>query len=224
LRRQLEKYRDAAAKLGKLRRASASRLERAIIGELEEVALERAQFEVRLAPASREGMIERARASGVAVTGLERGSRFGLERAEYHFTANEGEELKPLTGVASGGELSRLMLVLKNITAPTLFPRTLIFDEIDTGIGGRVAEAVGARLKRLAGTNQVLGVTHQAQIARHADAHYRVAKSREGRRTMTRVERLDRRGRIEELARMLAGSEISSLARRHARELLQTGV
>ena len=113
------------------------------------------------------------------------------------------------------------MLVLKTIIAPTLFPRTLIFDEIDTGIGGRVADAVGRRLKRLAASNQVLCVTHQSLIARYADAHFRVSKAVVDGRTLTSLNELDSEGRVEELARMIGGAEVSPLARDHARELLQ---
>src|SRR6185369_10506408 len=101
----------------------------------------------------------------------------GLDRAEFQFSANPGEELKPLAKVASGGEASRLMLVLKTVANAAEFPRTIVFDEIDTGIGGRVSEAVGVKLQRLAGTNQVLCVTHQPQIARFADNHLLVEKS-----------------------------------------------
>ena len=113
------------------------------------------------------------------------------------------------------------MLVLKTVIAPALFPRTLIFDEIDVGIGGKVADAVGQRLKRLAASNQVLCVTHQSLIARYADAHFLVNKEVADGRTLTRVARLDTEGRIEELARMIGGNDVSPSARRHAQELLR---
>ena len=112
------------------------------------------------------------------------------------------------------------MLALKTVSAPTEYPRTLIFDEVDVGIGGRVAEAVGQRLKRLAASNQVLCVTHQAQVARFADVHHSVEKRIVGDRTEVSIEKLDRKGRIEELARMIGGAEITDLTRRHANELL----
>jgi DNA repair protein RecN (Recombination protein N) len=196
-------YRQAAAHLSRVRRARARAFEQAAVAELAEVALERARFAIRFgAPAGAEGL-----------------SRAGAETAEFCFSANAGEDLRPLGGVASGGELSRLMLVLKTITAPTLFPRTLIFDEVDAGIGGRVAEAVGQRLRRLAATNQVLCVTHQAPIARYADAHFQVTKEVQGARTITRVEELSQSGRVAELARMIGGAELT--ARKHARELLK---
>jgi DNA repair protein RecN (Recombination protein N) len=154
-------------------------------------------------------------------TGLERISATGLDKVEFHFSANVGEDVKPLARVASGGEASRLMLVLKTVSNASEFPRTIVFDEIDTGIGGRVSEAVGVKLKKLAQTNQVLCVTHQPQIARFADNHLVVQKeAREG-RTLVSIDKLDRAGRVEELARMLTGAEITDSARRHARELLK---
>src|SRR6185436_4087269 len=112
---------------------------------------------------------------------------------------------------------------LKTLAGASEFPRTIVFDEIDTGIGGRVSEAVGAKLKKLSETNQVLCVTHQAQIARFADAHVLVRKEVTDGNVDVSCERLDRRGRVEEIARMLTGAEITETARRHARELLKTG-
>ena len=145
----------------------------------------------------------------------------GIDHVEFYFSANVGEEVKPLARVASGGEASRLMLVLKTVANASEFPRTIVFDEIDTGIGGRVSEAVGVKLKKLSQTNQVLCVTHQPQIARFADSHLVVQKEAVKGHTEVHVTELDRRGRIEELARMLTGAEITESARRHARELLK---
>jgi DNA repair protein RecN (Recombination protein N) len=145
----------------------------------------------------------------------------GIDSIEFYFSANPGEEVKPLAKIASGGEASRLMLVLKTVANAAEFPRTIVFDEIDTGIGGRVSEAVGAKLKKLSLTNQVLCITHQAQIARFADCHLTVQKVVFKNRTRISAERLERKGRIEELARMLTGAEITANARRHAEELLE---
>ena len=146
----------------------------------------------------------------------------GFDRVEFYFSANAGEPLRPLAKVASGGEASRMMLVLKTSASPARFPRTIVFDEVDAGIGGRVSEAVGLKLKALSGTNQVLCVTHQAQIARFADTHLRVDKHAAAGRTEVSVGRLDRRRQVEEIARMLTGAEITEAARRHAREMLKT--
>lgn len=223
LRHQVEQdlaaYLAAAAALTAQRLDGIDRLQAAVVAELADVALPQARWEVRWKRVDSSPLGERLAALGVASDLWPR--RSGAETIEFYFSANPGEELRPLGAVASGGELSRLMLILKTIIAPTLFPRTLIFDEIDTGIGGKVADAVGLRLKRLAATNQVLCVTHQSLIARYADAHFQVSKAVVEGRTLTDVAELDRDGRIEELARMIGGADVTSLARRHARELLR---
>ncbi|MFZ4986887.1 MAG: DNA repair protein RecN [Blastocatellia bacterium] len=216
---EIERYRLLESELTEVRRQGAARLEAAVARELAAVALASARWQVGWKNVSSPSLAERfERALGQAV---QPPRRTGGEQIEFLFSANPGEELRPLSAVASGGELSRLMLVLKTIIAPTLFPRTLIFDEIDTGIGGRVADAVGRRLKRLAASNQVLCVTHQSLIARYADAHFRVSKAVVDGRTLTSLNELDSEGRVEELARMIGGAEVSPLARDHARELLQ---
>ena len=114
------------------------------------------------------------------------------------------------------------MLVLKTVANAAEFPRTIVFDEIDTGIGGRVSEAVGVKLQKLSQTNQVLCVTHQAQIARFANNHLTVQKQTFKNRTSVEVTKLNRNGRVEEIARMLTGAEITVSARRHAKELLKS--
>ncbi|HEV2863999.1 MAG TPA: DNA repair protein RecN [Pyrinomonadaceae bacterium] len=206
-------YLAAARRLGAERRRSADGLRRDVERALREVAMENARF----VPA-----IDSPEAAAEDAEGLTR--RFtaaGVDRVEFNFSANPGEPPRPLAKVASGGEASRLMLVLKTITNPSRFPRSIVFDEIDTGIGGRVSEAVGLKLKALAGSNQVLCVTHQAQIARFADTHLRVDKRGERGRTVVRVQRLDAAARVEEIARMLTGARITDAARRHAREMLK---
>jgi DNA repair protein RecN (Recombination protein N) len=210
----------ASDELGEARRAAAKKFERALTKELSDVALGAGRFSIRFGEAANPSLAERLE----MLAGIKGfiGRRSGREEAEFFFSANPGEDLRPMNAVASGGELSRLMLILKTITAPTLFPRTLIFDEIDAGIGGKVADAVGSRLKRLAATNQVLCVTHQSQIARYADSHFQISKEISGGRTITKAAKLDKEGRIEELARMIGGAEITPLARKHAKELLQT--
>lgn len=219
LAKSVERYQKVANEISELRRQAATKLEKAVGKELSAVALGAAQFSVRFS--SQNGSQVSAKLSELLGQTLGDLGRLGKETVEFFFTANKGEELKPLKAVASGGELSRLMLVLKTVTAPTLFPRTLIFDEIDSGIGGRVAEAVGQRLKKLAKTNQVLCITHQSQIARYADTHLLVSKEVSGNRTVTRLTTLDEDGRIDELVRMIGGSTATLAARKHARELLQ---
>ena len=220
LREAFAGYERAAGRMSDLRRKAASEFERAVGRELGEVALGLARFSICFSEPAINQLAERLQALAGLASGPLR--RSGKEQVEFFFSANPGEDLKPMNAVASGGELSRLMLVLKTITAPSLFPRTLIFDEIDAGIGGKVADAVGARLKRLAGTNQVLCVTHQSQIARYAEAHFQVSKEVAKGRTTTIVLELDKDGRIEELARMIGGAEVTPLARKHAREMLKT--
>ncbi|MBO0723128.1 MAG: DNA repair protein RecN, partial [Blastocatellia bacterium] len=214
-------YQRAACDLSEARRVATSGFERSLKNELSDVALQAARFSVRFSEVENNQVSEKLRS--LAGLAAEPCKRSGREQVEFFFSANPGEDLRPISAVASGGELSRLMLVLKTIIAPSQFPRTLIFDEIDAGIGGKVADAVGQRLKRLAETNQVLCVTHQSQIARYADAHFQVAKEVVGGRTITKVVELNKEGRIEELARMIGGAEVTPLARKHARELLKIG-
>jgi DNA repair protein RecN (Recombination protein N) len=139
---------------------------------------------------------------------------------EFLFSANPGEPAAPLARVASGGELSRVLLAVKGVLATGDRVSTYVFDEVDAGVGGAVAEAIGQRLYRAARPRQVLCVTHLPQIAAWADTHYRVEKRTRGGRTTTGVTQLDEAGRVEELARMLAGAHVGASAREHARELL----
>ena len=198
-----EKYLGLAGKLHKERMRAAKKFEQAVEKGIAEVAIDNARFQVQVNDS------------------VDSAGQKGIDHTEFYFSANVGEEVKPLARVASGGEASRLMLVLKTVANGSQFPRTIVFDEIDTGIGGRVSEAVGIKLKKLAQTNQVLCVTHQPQIARFADSHLVVQKEALKGRTQVSVGRLDKAGRVEELARMLTGAEITDSARRHAKELLK---
>jgi DNA repair protein RecN (Recombination protein N) len=204
---------EAALKLSAQRREFADKFAKALRQGIGEVAIEHAKFQVEVTSPSGE--------QAYSDPADESFTPRGLDRVEFFFSANPGEQPKPLARVASGGEASRLMLVLKTIAGASEFPRTIVFDEIDSGIGGRASEAVGAKLKRLSETNQVLCVTHQPQIARFADSHLLVQKHSTATRTTVTVEQLDNRGRVEELARMLTGARITDTARRHARELLK---
>ncbi|HEX8560003.1 MAG TPA: DNA repair protein RecN [Pyrinomonadaceae bacterium] len=204
-------YVAAAGRLHRARAKSAAEFRRAVEASLGEVAMEHARFEARVAAPDDVGAREAERGFTAA----------GFDRVEFYFSANAGEPLRPLAKVASGGEASRMMLVLKTSASPARFPRTIVFDEVDAGIGGRVSEAVGLKLKALSQTNQVLCVTHQAQIARFADTHLLVDKRERAGRTEVSVGRLDRRRQVEEIARMLTGAEITEAARRHAREMLK---
>jgi DNA repair protein RecN (Recombination protein N) len=202
-----KRYFDRARKLHKDRVRAAKALEKAVEEGIAEVAMENARFQVQV--------------SATDDTNVQQLGPTGIDGVEFYFSANVGEDAKPLARVASGGEASRLMLVLKTVSNASEFPRTIVFDEIDTGIGGRVSEAVGIKLKKLSQTNQVLCVTHQPQIARFADNHLVVQKEAQHGKTLVSVDKLDRAGRVEELARMLTGAEITDSARRHARQLLK---
>jgi DNA repair protein RecN (Recombination protein N) len=157
----------------------------------------------------------------------------GIDSAEFFVSPNPGEDLRPLARIVSGGELSRIMLALKTLTAtsrhgfsyaadrpPGASAPGLIFDEVDAGIGGRVADVVARKLRALGSAFQVLCITHLPQIAAHADTHFEIEKRVDGGRTHTTVRRLDERGRVDELARMLGGEAITDGLRRSAREML----
>jgi DNA repair protein RecN (Recombination protein N) len=198
-------YVKQASDLHDKRKAAAKKFEKQVEQNLKAVALEKARFEVR---------IEAVDADDLAFTAK------GFDGVEFYFSANPGESPKPLAKVASGGEASRLMLILKT-TAKAIGPqKTAIFDEIDVGIGGRVAEAVGRKLKDLAATQQVLCVTHQPQIAALADSHFIVEKEISGGRTLIKALELQPSEQLEEIARMLAGEQITDAARENARSML----
>ncbi|MBC7899049.1 MAG: DNA repair protein RecN [Saprospiraceae bacterium] len=183
-----------------------------IEGNLKAVALEKARFEIRV-DAPEKDQLE-SEGSSVGFTAK------GFDRVEYYFSANVGESPKPLAKVASGGEASRLMLILKTTAKTHEREKTAVFDEIDAGIGGRVAEAVGLKLKELANTQQVLCVTHQPQVASKADRHFVVEKAVLKDRTSIGVRELNAAEQVEEVARMLAGERITDAARENAREML----
>jgi len=144
----------------------------------------------------------------------------GFDRVEFLISTNPGEPLKPLSKIISGGEASRIMLALKNIMARVDKIPCLIFDEIDAGIGGRAAQTVGEKLSQISKNHQTLCITHSPQIASQGDAHFLIAKEVMKGKTFTKVTRLDKKERVDELARMLGGSEITDNALAHAREML----
>ena len=146
----------------------------------------------------------------------------GIDKLEFLISTNPGEDPKPVSKIASGGELSRMMLAIKTVLSRADFVQTLIFDEIDTGISGSAADRVGKKLGQLSSDSQVLCVTHQAQIAAFADNHLFISKSVHDDRTYTQVQPLDTEGRIRELARIVGGEQITESALNHARQLLET--
>lgn len=205
-------YVEKARLLSEKRRKTAKKFEKDVEANLKTVALEKARFEVRIDSPSGEQLM-----GSDDLTAL---SANGFDRVEFYFSANIGESPKPIAKVASGGEASRLMLVLKTAAKLVEREKAMVFDEVDAGIGGRVAESVGLKLKELAKTQQVLCVTHQPQVASLADQHFVVEKRFSGKKTIVAVRKLDDAEKVEEIARMLAGETISDSARTHAREML----
>ncbi|MBS1823732.1 MAG: DNA repair protein RecN [Acidobacteria bacterium] len=198
-------YRDAALKLSEARQAAARKLEKKVEEELASLAMDRTRFRIAFSESA--------------------WTAHGFDAVEYLIAPNLGEEPRPLDKIASGGELSRVALALKASTIvrggkATL--RTLVFDEVDAGIGGRAAESVGRRLKTIAGANQVLCVTHLAQIAGCADHHYSVEKREAKGRTVAAIEELEGDARTREIGRMLSG-ELTPEALRHAEDLIRRG-
>lgn len=200
-----------AAHEKKCRKLSAERhrvvrgLEKAIQAELAALSMATTRFVVELTP-------------------LEEPGPRGAETAQMMIAPNVGEPLKPLKRTASGGELSRVLLAIKHVLSGRGGVDVYVFDEIDTGLGGAVAEVLGRKLADVATATQVLAVTHLAPVAAYADRHFLVAKSSDGDRTVTRVEALDDRSRVEEMARMLGGERLTTATRRLAAELRARGV
>jgi DNA repair protein RecN (Recombination protein N) len=211
LAKQREDYLKIAQDIHDKRVKAARKFEKEVEANLKAVALEKARFEVRI-DAPDEAELKSGASKRLAAK--------GFDQIEFYFSANVGESPKPLAKVASGGEASRLMLILKTTMKSNEAEKSVVFDEIDTGIGGRVAEAVGLKLKELAKTQQVLCVTHQPQVASLADRHFLVEKETVGKRTKVGVKDLDETEQIEEIARMLTGAQITDTARQHAREMI----
>jgi DNA repair protein RecN (Recombination protein N) len=232
-------YRDLAARLSKCRRAAVAVFEKRVSDDLRHVAMENSRFTVAIETADEEPHpTPNAQAQDQTLFehedatinfSLKYWTPTGADRVEFQLSANVGEQLRPLQRIASGGELSRLMLTLRTISrrdakGPEALSAgaTLVFDEVDTGIGGRVAEAVGRRLKSLAAAQQVLCVTHQPQIARFADRHYAIAKHVAEGRTITQIKELTHEERVAEIARMLGVSQDVATARETSQWLLDT--
>ena len=209
----LKQYLDRAERLSSKRRKDAARLEREIRKEFQMLAMEKTELSVRFHAKDRAGGQSQGRIPGYC--GPE-----GVDQVEFLLAPNVGEEMRPLARIASGGELSRIMLAINTLCGGEEAGKTLVFDEIDAGIGGRVAEVVGKKLRQAAAGSQVLCVTHLPQIAAFAREHFRVTKETVDGRTETFAGRLDEAARVEELARMMGGEVITDTTRRHAREML----
>ena len=221
-----ERYGAAAKLLTARRKEAAPRLERRVMEDLRHVAMEQARFIVQIETATEDAEVSEESAP---LLEEQTGAFFtprGADQIEFLLSANPGETPRPLARIASGGELSRLMLTLRTAatgeknTVGAEISETVVFDEIDIGIGGRVAEAVGRRLRMLSNGRQVLCVTHQAQIARFADNHFVVEKTVQNGRTITTAKKLSEDERVGELARMIGGAEDAKTTRDTARWLL----
>ncbi|MGF6769166.1 DNA repair protein RecN (Recombination protein N) [Paraburkholderia sp. GAS199] len=214
---------DAAADLDALHAAEAKAKE-AFIGEAKKLSKARAKAGKALGAAVTTGMQELSMKGGsfeVALVPLPEGGAHGLEQVEFRVAGHAGVPLRPLAKVASGGELARISLALAVIASAASPTPTLIFDEVDTGIGGGVAEVVGRLLHQLGEARQVLCVTHLPQVAARGDHHFQVAKAGNGSGgTVSSVTPLDKSSRVEEVARMLGGLEITATTRKHAKEML----
>ena len=209
-------YSEAAGELSEARRKWAERLSKRVRKELRDLALGKARFAVRLERRRRADSPLRLAGEGVEF------SELGYDQVVYLFSPNPGEELRPLTKVASGGELSRLYLSVQLASRRRSHGgvMTLVFDEVDTGVGGAEAAVLGGKLKSLAQGGQILAVTHLPQVASCGDVHFKVHKQVRKGRTQTALSRLSDEGRVEEIARMLAGNKVTELSRSHARELI----
>jgi DNA repair protein RecN (Recombination protein N) len=208
LRAAREQYLAVASDLSRRRRQGAKEFSRSLERSLADLAMQKTRCEVRFMDASDGG-------------DTARWSERGIDEAEFYLSPNPGEDLKPLARIASGGELSRIMLALKSLATTDAPGKTLIFDEVDAGIGGAVADVVGARLQRLGERFQVLCITHLPQIAAYGSTHFQIEKSVRSGRTTTGVTRVDGGERVAEIARMIGGSEVSATVLAGAREMLQ---
>jgi len=193
-------YLSAAQHLSKARGKAAKALSEAVTAAMQELSMSGGRFDVALNPCEP--------------------AAYGIEQVEFMVAAHAGTSLRPLAKVASGGELARISLAISVIASSATATPTLIFDEVDSGIGGAVAEVVGRLLKRLGQDRQVLCVTHLPQVASQANQHFQVSKRSSEGKTTSQIDALDAKSRIEEIARMLGGLEITATTRKHARELL----
>jgi DNA repair protein RecN (Recombination protein N) len=217
IRTASETLKEQCVSLSDKRKSKASRLCKKIQDALSALSMDKTKFQIRIT--------QREDQNGLVMMD---GKRYlvdetGMDQVEFFVSPNPGEEPKPLAKIASGGEISRIMLALKSTLVETDRVDTMIFDEIDVGIGGEVASAVGKSLKGLASSHQVIVITHLQQIASQADDHFRVFKENVKGRMVTRIKRLTKDERVKEIARMISGEKVSQLALEQAREMITDG-
>ena len=206
------KYNEKAQILSKLRKKAARELEERIENEISILGMEKARFEIEI------------KSTSPGHDNLNQLKDSGIDTIEFLLSPNPGEIPKPLRKIASGGELSRLMLALKSANKDQQNSKTLIFDEIDAGIGGKTADFVAQKLRSLSKQNQVICITHLPQIASYASHHYRIEKTVKNNRTYTKVKKLTKNERIEEIAKLLGGSHITDTTLKNAREMLENNL
>ncbi|HET7580647.1 MAG TPA: DNA repair protein RecN [Bacillales bacterium] len=211
IQQQLNQVKDEllerANELSEVRKKTAKALVRSITGELESLQMAKTQFDIHFETKETAGRI--------------RFQKGGIDEVEFLISTNPGEPLKPLAKVASGGELSRIMLALKSIFSSGEGVTSIIFDEVDTGVSGRAAQAMAEKIFKLSDRSQVFCITHLPQVAAMADTHLYIQKEETGKRTATYVQALNQGQRVNEIGRMISGAEITDLTKRHAKELLE---
>lgn len=210
-----EVLKENCLKLSSARKKKTLELQKKISQELTFLGMEKTRFEIQMNYQEDDNGLIQLQGKEYKV------DEKGLDQVEFLISPNIGEELKPLAKIASGGEISRIMLAMKSALAEADNVSTLIFDEIDSGIGGEVAHKVGKKLKQLSKSHQVLAITHLQQIASVADQHYKVFKEVKGERTLTRIKKLSKEERVAEIARMLSGKKVTALAEKQASQLLE---
>ena len=208
-------YSKAAHQLSSSRKDTAAKMAEQVIAILHQLGMPDMRFEARVEHEEDQNGPYEHDGKRFAGDGM------GIDRIEFYISANPGEAFKPLNKIASGGEISRIMLSLKQILAHIDHVPALVFDEVDAGISGRIAQAVGHSIHRLSASHQIICITHLPQIAAYGDAHFSVEKYVEGNRTFTRIVPLDENTRIEEIARLMAGAQISDAVRQSARQLIE---
>ncbi len=207
---------EKAGILTQKRKDAAKKLEKAIISSIGELGIAKAKFETAITQQT-----GAENSASVSINGKYfESSSTGIDSVEFFMSTNAGEEAKPLAKVASGGEVSRIMLALKSALAKSDKTPLLIFDEIDTGVSGRIGQAVGLSLKNLAKHHQVIAITHLPQIAALADAHFAIAKTETNKRTSTQLAKLEKDERVKEVAKLLSGETITEAGLKSARELM----
>lgn len=207
-------YSEAALRLSSARKKTAEKMAAEVIAILRQLGMPDMRFKAQIDHDPDPNGPFQHRGQSLA------GDAMGIDRIEFYISANPGEAFKPLHKIASGGEISRIMLSLKQILAHIDRIPALVFDEVDAGISGRIAQAVGNSIHQLSSSHQIICITHLPQIAAYGNAHFSVEKHVEGERTFTRILPLDENRRIEEIARLMAGAQISDAVRQSARQLI----